>query len=253
MQLTDQSVSNGSMVLRITQTLMNAETGVRACTALATQAMRYCVNDSEFRVIGGSGDDWRYNNVTHSYSADFSVQGAGWPHAEYISRYITSNGERYEFRFTPRIVQSNQPAPTPAPAPAPSTPAPAPSTGSGSGSTDISGGGDWPLHFYDYSTSDGTKVLRVTQRFVGAKKYAGSPVLRGCTVTAAQAGTYCKSDSEFRTIGGAGDTWKYDAATDTYSVDMDVSAYNWPQTVYFTRYIFANGSRGEFSWAPRKR
>lgn len=101
----------------------------------------------------------------------------------------------------------------------------------------------------DASVMNSTVVTRIKQKIYNA--HAG---LLGCTGTIANYNSVCLKDSDFILITSAG-AWganAYNAATDVYSVDMDVSAYGWPATTYFTRYIAADGSRREFIFTPGK-
>lgn len=103
------------------------------------------------------------------------------------------------------------------------------------------------LSIEDHSVGNRTIVTRLTQKIHGAK--AG---LKGCTGTMANYNTVCLNDSDFIFITSSA-AWganAYDAASDVYSVDADVSANGWPHTTYFTRYIAADGSRKEVTFTP---
>lgn len=103
------------------------------------------------------------------------------------------------------------------------------------------------LSIEDHSVGNGTVVTRLTQKIHGAK--AG---LKGCTGIIANYNSVCLNESEFIFITSSA-AWganAYDASSDVYSVDIDVSAQGWPQTTYFTRYIAADGSRKEVTFTP---
>lgn len=100
----------------------------------------------------------------------------------------------------------------------------------------------------DSSLGNGSIVTRLTEKIYNAK--AG---LKGCTGIIANYNTVCLNDSDFIFITSAA-AWgatSYDAARDIYSVDRDITSYNWPMTTYFTRYIAADGSRKEFIFTPK--
>lgn len=103
------------------------------------------------------------------------------------------------------------------------------------------------LRVYDSSFGDGSKLTQLTQRIEG-----GGAGLRGCTGIIANYNTVCTKDSDFILITSAA-AWganAYNAGSDVYSVDRDIAALGWPQTTYFTRYILADGSRTEVTFAP---
>lgn len=102
------------------------------------------------------------------------------------------------------------------------------------------------IQVFDNSLGDGNIVTRVQQKIRGGK--AG---LRGCTGPMSAYYTGCQKDSEYVLITTAWGAGSYDAANDIYSTDQDVSAQRWPFTQYFTRYIAADGSRTEVTFAPK--
>ncbi|KYG62962.1 hypothetical protein AZI87_17020 [Bdellovibrio bacteriovorus] len=104
---TDLSVGDGSTIQRVKQTLIGVGgPNLRGCTALLSESHIYCVKDTDYRLVGGAGDkQWSYNAGTDTYSADFTV--SGWPHADYITRYILPDGTRSEVRFRPILFRDS--------------------------------------------------------------------------------------------------------------------------------------------------
>lgn len=99
----------------------------------------------------------------------------------------------------------------------------------------------------DSTVGNASTLTRLKQKIYNAK--AG---LKGCTGVMANYNAVCLKDSDYILITSAG-AWganAYDAAMDVYSVDMDITSFNWPMTTYFTRYIAADGSRREFIFTP---
>lgn len=99
----------------------------------------------------------------------------------------------------------------------------------------------------DSTVGNGSTLTRLTQKVYNAK-----PGLKGCTGVIANYNSTCLKDSDYILITSAA-AWganAYNAAADVYSVDMDISTYNWPATTYFSRYIAADGSRREFIFTP---
>lgn len=96
----------------------------------------------------------------------------------------------------------------------------------------------------DESEGDGQILIRVKQRIIGA----GSG-LRACTGLFSNYSNGCTKDSEFQLLDEA---WpnSYNAATDIYSTDGDVSAYGWPHAKYFTKFKLANGEIRDATFEP---
>ncbi len=104
-----------------------------------------------------------------------------------------------------------------------------------------------PFAFVDSSLGNGSVVTLLSEKVTGA-----GPGLRGCTGLMSYYALNCLHDSDFVSITSAS-AWgpnSYNAATDTYSVSMNVTARGFPYKSYFTRYILADGTRKEVTFTP---
>jgi hypothetical protein len=102
------------------------------------------------------------------------------------------------------------------------------------------------LLFYDSSYGDASKLLRQSQKIVGAK----TSLLRGCTGPSANfTAITCTKDSEFMYIKNV-DGWSYDSVLDTYSIDLDISEHGWPTTSYTTVILFPDGQNQKITFKP---
>lgn len=90
----------------------------------------------------------------------------------------------------------------------------------------------------------------VVTRFVMKVTGAGSSEVLACTNPTYNYSTACTKDSDFILLRTADNAWSYDAGTDTYSINQDVSARGFPNTEYFTKYKIPNGGTVENRWRP---
>lgn len=106
------------------------------------------------------------------------------------------------------------------------------------------------IGFTDSSTSNGSIVTRFVTRVTGL-----GPNAKGCTGTQASksAGGQvpCSIDAHFVTLTSQSG-WSYSAETDTYSIDMDVSSYGFPDTGYFSVFMTSGGVKVEKQWTPTR-
>ena len=104
--------------------------------------------------------------------------------------------------------------------------------------------------FKDYSMTNGTTITSHKSTLKGA-----GPNLKGCTgpssiwVVVSPAVSPCSTSGEF-TLLTSQPGWSYDAQTDTYSINKDVSGSGWPATSYKNVYRLANGTQIERNWTP---
>lgn len=152
-----------------------------------------------------------YDASNDVYTMTGDVRANGWPHGTYFTRYLASDGSRVTLMFTPIIAFK----------PAEGTIASR-------------------IVLHDLSYGNGEFILQVTQQVIG-----GQAGLRACSGFDSNVNTSCLKDSDFISFG------TYNKATDTYSMDADVSAYKWPQTRYFTRFLASDGSKVTITWTPK--
>ena len=235
---TNTSVSNGIKTLQLRQTITGAGPNLKACTGTALSKVVVggssgpCSLDSSFVFLKGH-DTWKYNDVTDTYSIDRDISGFGYPDTDYFTKFITASGLQIEkpWRFLkPEQTAVNNPITT----------------------TNTSSSPTPTITLTNLSTGDGTKVLRLKQTVSG-----GGAGLRSCTgtisskvVTGPSVGP-CGLDALFGHLANQLG-WSYNSSFDTYSVDMDVSTYGYPDIDYFTKFITASGGRTEKTWRPIK-
>ncbi len=111
--------------------------------------------------------------------------------------------------------------------------------------SNISPGVTTPFQVVDRSISNGTTMSRLIQTISG-----GGSGLRGCTNPISNITTGCMKDSDFGLIANAWGADSFNSATDTYSINLDVSKLGYPHTTYFSRFILANGARHEVTFTP---
>lgn len=101
------------------------------------------------------------------------------------------------------------------------------------------------VYFYDASIGNASYLLQFSQKIVGV----GGAGLRGCTNPIANYNSACLNDSDFRDVASQVG-WSYNSSSDTYSLSLDVSSYNYPQGSYFSRFILPNGKKVDVKFKP---
>lgn len=94
-----------------------------------------------------------------------------------------------------------------------------------------------PVTYDDTSYGNGSIVVRQRATLVGFGKD-----LKGCTVPLNNYHKACALENDFSYIKNT-EGWSYNDANDTYSIDLDVTNKNYPQTNYFTKLITSAGRR----------
>lgn len=107
-----------------------------------------------------------------------------------------------------------------------------------------------PVVFTDESVSNGAVIIRLITRIVGAGPNAKACV--GVLPRRIVGGEVaCSIDTQFALIKNQ-PGWSYNTQTDTYSINMDVTSIQYPDTTYFTKILLANGQKVEQQWTPKK-
>ncbi len=102
--------------------------------------------------------------------------------------------------------------------------------------------------FKNYSTGDNIKVTKLKNIVIG-----GGTDLKACTgpisrrVVVGPSPAPCSLDSEFVTLKNQ-NGWSYNSSIDTHSIDMNVTAFNYPYGTYFTVFRLADGQVIEKEW-----
>ncbi len=101
-QVVDNSVSNGSVITRLVQTITGGGSGLRGCTNPIANRATACTKDSDFGLILNAWGVNSFNSAADVYSINLDVSKLGYPHTQYFSRFILANGDRREVTWTPK-------------------------------------------------------------------------------------------------------------------------------------------------------
>ncbi|MBP6888466.1 MAG: peptidoglycan-binding protein [Candidatus Pacebacteria bacterium] len=222
----NNSISNGTILTRLKMTVTGAGDNVKACTAQSfsffgtLESVPPCSKDSEF-VILKNQQGWAYNPNTDTYSIDMDAIPLGWPNTTYTTIYKKMSGRIITKTFGPtQQVVVAAPASVVVPA--------------AQASTDIT--------INNTYSGNGSILTRLKMTVTGA----GDNV-KACTAQSFSFfGTLesvppCSKDSEFVILKNQ-QGWSYYPNSDTYAIDMDITAFGWPDTAYTTIFKKTDGS-----------
>ena len=100
----DASSGDGTVVVRINQSVKGAGARLKACIGPVAAINTSCLHDSDFVLLTDNWGANSYNEATDTYSFNKDVSADGYPFQEYFTKYILADGTTRIIKFNPKFI-----------------------------------------------------------------------------------------------------------------------------------------------------